>query len=128
MFNLNDYYQRNFFTDNLELDLNPDVLNPLQKEFLSIDEKDFKERLKFFIRRTYSIQQKYDLWKAMDYEIALKHIFSEDGIYKEKRFVKFINGFIDYEDLKENGNANIAFKAICKSNLQAKEANRCSNL
>ena len=80
-----------------------------------IDPDDKSKRLKFFIQKTTRIYQKYEVWRAMDFE-NLAHQLSLDDDDDIVRFVKFLAGIVKINELNEEECLqNIQFKSMLNS-------------
>lgn len=117
------------FSDLIE-NLDPESLTKLQQLFLMFDKNTQKaQRLNYFSDPSSTLIDKYDLWKAMDFENQIEIVTSQDedlGI----AILKYIYGLYNKETVavqKEQLN-NIQFKLFSSSTINKERFNQVTEM
>jgi hypothetical protein len=95
---------------------------------LIINPEERSKRIKMFRDSNYKILQKYDLWKALDFEKMIKIVqrHDEDNFTK---YIKLLYGYVDPSEMNETiKNLYIEFKGFINSVFSLPKFNKVSKV
>eukprot|EP00347_Sterkiella_histriomuscorum_P005839 403355073 len=105
--------------------VDPEQLNTIQKELLVIPKTQIQDRLRFVRHRCKNIYQKYDIWKALDFEKMIK-IIGQNPSDPGLTLFRMVNGLSNENEWNQETETtqSIQFKFLVCSQLFSMKFNK----